>query len=164
MRAPVIAILLASLLGGCVPTHSPDIAGVGRALDSLLQEHGRFAASGNLEGILSHYTPDAVVRSNHVEPLRGQASLRPFLTGMLAAVHIDSLTYHTDGLAVYGDSAWQIVSYRLNGTMNREPLVDHGSGFILWLRDSRGAWHIHQDIVNSSVPLPTPAPPRKGAA
>lgn len=151
--APLVWLVI---LIGCTPTRGRDTAAVGHIFDSLLQAHGQFATTGNVNGLVGHYATDAVMRSNHVEPLRGQAAVRSYLGGVLGAVHIDSLTYQSEGVALYGDSAWQIVSYRLFGKMNGQPLTDHGSGFILWQRQPDGTWRIEQDIVNSSVPLSAP--------
>jgi ketosteroid isomerase-like protein len=154
MRRSWLALSMLVLpLAGCARTSAPSTAAVGPVLDSLLREHGQYAVTKNVDGLLSHYTTDAVVRSNHVEPLRGQAALRAFLSGMLAAVDIQALTYRTEGLAVYGDSAWQIATYQMAGKMANQPLSDHGSVMVLWRRDGTGAWRIQEDIVNSSVPL-----------
>jgi ketosteroid isomerase-like protein len=118
--------------------------------------------AGNVDAIMNQYTPDAVVRSNHAQPLRGQAAIRPFVQNMLAAVAFQSLTYETEDLAVHGDSAWHVVNYGLRGTMGNQPMADSGGAYILWTRDSAGSWRIKHDILNSRLPLlPAPAPPSR---
>lgn len=143
----------------CQRTAEANPAAVRPILDSLLALHGQNAVKKNVDGMLAAYTEDAVVRSNHMEPLRGHAALRDFFTGLFTATEVQSLTYRTEGLAVYGDSAWQIVTYDLSlGAPGQPAQTDHGSGMALWVRDPSGAWRIKEDLVNSSVPLPAPAP------
>ena len=62
----------------------------------------------------------------------------------------------TEELAVHGDSAWQILSYRaaVQPTGSSVVVADSGAGFALWVRGAGGEWRIHRDIFNSSVPLP----------
>ena len=109
----------------------------------------------DIDGLLANYTEDAVVRANYMAPLRGHAGLRGFLTQLVAVLDIPSLSYHTEGLAIYGDSAWHIVTYQMTSQLAGQPQQsDHGSAIALWVRDASGAWRIQHDIVNSSVPLP----------
>ena len=129
--------------------------------DSLLALHAQHAIAEDLDGVVNGYTEDAVVRSNHMEPLRGRDALRSFFTGLFGSVNVRSLTYRIDKVATYGDSAWLVGTYELSVEVPGAPLQsDHGSVFALWVRDSAGVWRIHDDVVNSSVPLPGPPPAR----
>ena len=153
--AAVVAIVFLA----CRPAPQADRQATQVVLDSLLALHARHAVQKDVEGLLANYTEDAVVRSNHVEPLRGRAALRPFLTQFVNGGNITSLTYHTEDLAVYGDSAWQIATYEVKfQPAGQAEQSDHGSVMALWVKDASGAWRIHRDIVNSSVPLPVLVP------
>ena len=158
MRWHRLAVVALSLLVGCRSPKPTDTGSVQESLDSTLREHARLAIARNVDGIVAQYTPDAVVRSNHVAPLRGHAAIRAFITQMMGTLTFDSLSYHTEHLAVYRDSAWHIVNYRFAGAMGGQAIGDSGSAFLLWTRDSSGAWRIKDDILNSQVPLT--APPR----
>lgn len=147
-------ILIAGFTADCGAGPRDDATATRATLDSILAEHGRRAVLEDLEGILSDYTRNAIVRSNHREPIRGQAELRAFFTGVFQAVETRSLTYNTEELTVRGDSAWQIFTYRMTVQPQGESEVtDHGSGAALWLRDGEGTWRIHHDVVNSASPV-----------
>jgi len=148
-----------ALLISCKP--APDPADVQRVLDSLLRDHARLFVAGQADSLLAVYTDDPVVYSNHAPPVRGRTDLRVFLEAFTSAGDVRSLEYQTRELAVSGDSAWQIVTYRVSfvPTGATEAVADSGTGFALWLRRPDNVWLIHRDIFNSSVPLPVPAPP-----
>ena len=86
--------------------------------------------------------------------------MAPALTALLQTGDIKSLSYTTEELALSGDSAWQILRFRVTvqpaGTSSI--VADSGGAFALWIRDSTGG-KIHRDILNSSVPLPVPPRP-----
>lgn len=155
-RASSLAVFLLLVLAACTSGQSPDVAEIRRTLDSRLQEHSRLIIAGDIAGIMHQYTPDAVVRANHAGPLRGHAAIRSFIEGMLASMAFHSLTYHTEDLAVYGDSAWHVVSYGFTGAMGGQAMADSGSAYILWTRDNEGVWRVKHDILNSRLPLPSP--------
>lgn len=74
-----------------------------------------------------------------------------------AGADIAGLRYQTEDLAVYGDSAWHIATYRGTIRAAGQPDVEErGSLFVLWTRDAGGTWRIKTDILNSHVPLPAP--------
>lgn len=142
-----------------MPARSADVVATRRALDSILQVHSRLIIAGDIAGIVDHYTPDAVVRSNHAEPLHGHAAIQAFVEGMLANLAFHSLTYRTEDLAVYGDSAWHVVTYAFTGAMGGQAMADTGSAYILWTRGTEGVWRVKHDILNSRLPLPSSPPP-----
>jgi ketosteroid isomerase-like protein len=125
-------------------------------LDSTLAVHAQLFISKDLDALLEAYSDSPVVYANHTEPVRGRAALKPFLAAFTQAGDIRSLSYRTEELAVYGDSAWQILTYQVSvqPAGASAPVSDHGSGFALWVRDSTGVWLLQRDIFNSSVPLP----------
>lgn len=151
-----VAVLFCVALGACNPQadrERPDRAVVRQTLDSTLREHARLIVAEDVDGIVAQYTPDAVVRSNHTEPLRGRDAIRAFIAGMLASGTFDNVEYETESLAVYGDSAWHIVTYRVGGRVGNQSVADSGSAFVLWTRENGGAWRIKDDILNSRIPL-----------
>jgi uncharacterized protein (TIGR02246 family) len=159
-RLAAIVLLPAVVLTSCRPDPSTNAADTRRALESILEEHSRLIIAGDVAGILGQYTADAVVRSNHAEPLRGHAAIQAFVESMVANVSIHTLTYQTEDLAVYGDSAWHVASYGLTGAMGTQAMADSGSVYILWTRGADGTWRVKHDILNSRLPLPPPPAPR----
>lgn len=149
------------VLVGCLPGRSTDVAQVRLSLDSITQEHSRLIIAGDIEGIVNQYTPDAVVRANHAEPLRGHSAIRASLESTLANVSFHTLTYQTEDLAVYGDSAWHVVTCGFTGAAGGQAVADSGSAYILWTRGTDGAWRVKHDILNSRLPLPSPPAPTR---
>lgn len=166
MRSPRVLLtagafaLAAALATGCSAGRpAADVATVQRALDSTLAHHAQLFIDKNAAALLEAYTDSPTVYANHALPVSGRAALGPFLAAFTQGGDIRSLSYTTTELAVYGDSAWQILSYRVSVQPTGAAVVmaDSGAGFALWVRDAAGAWRIHRDIFNSSVPLPAAA-------
>ena len=157
----LVLLLVTTGAVACAPRPTADIAATRATLDSLLALHAKHAIAEDVDAMVNTYAPDAVVRSNHMEPLRGQSALRGFFTNLFAAVDVRALRYVTEKLAVYGDSAWQISTYELRVQPAGAPeQADRGSAIVLWVRDSSGVWRIQDDVINSSVALPAVPPGR----
>jgi ketosteroid isomerase-like protein len=160
-RSSFIVIVLAFVSLRCSAPNRSDVTGTRTQLDSLLALHAAHFIAKDINAIANAYTEDAVVRSNHMQPLRGRAAIRDFVTTLLATVDIRTLKYTTEKIAVYGDSAWQIMTYELSAQSRGGPLQsDRGSAIDLWVRDTAGIWRIQDNVINSSVPLPAAAQPR----
>lgn len=158
MRQILCSLALTTCAVSCRAGPPTDDAATRAVLDSLLAEHGQHAIREDIDAVLALYTDDIILRSNHMEPIRGKGALRSFFVQVFGAVDTRSLTYQTEELAVYGDSAWHIAEYEMTAQPTGAPVQsDRGSVFALWTRDATGTWRIHRDIVNSSVPLSQPA-------
>ena len=149
---------IAAILIACAEPSPPNVASVQTTIDSLLAHHAELFRGKDVAALLAAYTDSPVVYSNHTLPVRGRGALEPFLAAFTQGGDIQSLSYTTEELAVHGDSAWQILNYRVTvqPTGSAAVVADSGSGFALWVRDSSGSWRIHRDIFNSSVPLSPP--------
>lgn len=149
--APVVLFHL--LLGGCSFSPADETAAVGAILDSLLVEHAEHFRTGNIDGLVDAYTADAEVRPAGVTPIRGHAAIRASLPQWINAAPIQSLAYTNAGLAVRGDTAFQIVSYDI---VVRPPgagdVRDGGSCALWWERNDVGEWRVSRSLCNSSTP------------
>lgn len=156
---PLWTVSLAVVLTSCASPAPPDLAAVRSRLDSTLAHHAELFKAKDVAGLMAAYSDAPVVYSDHVLPVRGRPALETFLQAFTHGGEVHSLEYRTEELAVHGDSAWQILSYRVRVTPtgSDQVVADSGSGFALWVRDSGGVWRIHRDIFNSSVGLPVPA-------
>ena len=153
-----VAIAVAVAVVGCTSTPRTRNTPTTATFDSLLAAHAAHFIAKDIDAIANAYTEDAVVRSNHMDPIRGRAALRAFAQQLLAGVEIKALTYRTEKIAVYGDSAWQISTYDLTAqAAGSNPQTERGSAIDLWVRDSLGVWRIQDNVINSSLPLPAPA-------
>ena len=158
MQSRLLVLALSIGLGvSCSSPRAPvDTGAIQHLLDSTLAVHAQLFINKDVDALLEAYSDSPVVYANHTAPVRGRAALKPFLAAFTQAGAIRSLSYHTEELAVYGDSAWHILTYQVSvqPAGASVPVSDHGGGFALWVRDSSGAWRIQRDIFNSSVPLP----------
>lgn len=154
--------LVAMALCACQPTTPPDVSLVQTELDSVLAHHANLLIEEDLDAVMELYSATAIVRSNHVEPLRGREAIRSFIGGWFANVEFTQLEYHTEELAVFGDSALQIGSYEALVNVGGQVMPDKGNFFALWVRDADGLWRTHRSIFNS--PLPLPGQPEEDAA
>ena len=147
-------LALLVLVPACRTTPDAGPSAVRAALDRTLAHHADLAIRKDIDGLMGDYTADAIVRSNHVEPLRGQPAIRQFISQVLGAVTIRTLSYNTEELAIYGDSVWHIGTYSMTFVPSGgSEMAERGSFFALWVRDESGKWRIHRDILNSSLPL-----------
>ena len=153
-RYPTVPILFAVVACACQAAPANDPAVVRSTLDSILAVHAQLYASKDLDALMEFYTSDAVVRAPHAAPVRGRDAIRSAIGGLLASYDISDLEYHTEELAVFGDSALQIGSYRWVLHAGGDAMPDGGETFALWIRGNDGRWRVHRDILNSTSPLP----------
>ena len=152
-----VALLLFLAIACPARQSSTDVAAVRRSLDSTLVIHAQHFALDDPDSLASAYAEDAVVRPAHMEPLSGRAAIRTGLEGWLKAAPVKSVAYRTEDLAVYGDSAFHIVSYdAVVQPSGGADLADHGTCVLFWVRQTSAGWKIHRSTCNSSVPLPAP--------
>ena len=158
----VSAVASACAAGGPVP----DADAVRAALDSMHVEHVSAYLAEDVDAVMEIYTDEPVIRSNHVEPLRGRAAVREFISRFFTAFDVQKLEYGIDELAVHGDSAYAIGTVEATVRTADGALVeDRGSYMVLYVRDPSGAWRSHRGVFNSSVPLtPLPEPLDQGGA
>ena len=146
----VLAALAACSRGG----PSKDIAVVRGTVDSLLAIHARHFREGNVDSLVGAYTDSVVVRQQNVATVRGQDALRATLVGWIKAAPIKTIAYTTDELAVHGDTAFHIASYKATlEPPGSAEMTDDGRCTLLWLRDRRTGWKIHRSMCNSGAPV-----------
>jgi ketosteroid isomerase-like protein len=144
-------VLAASACSAADGSH--DEATVRQVLDSTLASHARHFQHASIDSLVDAYTDSVVVRPQNVETVRGHEALRTTLAGWLKAAPIKTIAYTTEELAVHGDTAFHIASYKATlqppGSVE---LIDNGRCTLLWLRDRRAAWRIHRSMCNSGAP------------
>ncbi len=155
MKAVVrMSPLILFLVTACISrTGAIDVAQVRKTLDSTLAVHARYFQEGDVPALVEAYTEDAVVRPANMEPVRGREALRAVLPAWISAAPIKALEYTTEDLAVYGDTAFQINSYKATAQPpGSAEVTDHGTCVAFWSRDNRSVWRIYRSVCNSSVP------------
>ncbi|MDQ3997646.1 MAG: DUF4440 domain-containing protein [Gemmatimonadota bacterium] len=146
---------LLAILAACTRSGpSEEDAAVRGTLDSLLAIHARHFRDGNVDSLVAGYTDSVTVRPQNVETVRGRAGLRATLVGWIKAAPIKTIAYSTDELAVHGDTAFHIASYKATlQPPGGAEMTDNGRCTLLWLRDPRSGWKIHRSMCNSGAPV-----------
>ena len=97
--------------------------------------------SGDVETIMSHYTPDAVFIQADGQEVRGQQAIRETLTGFMAMK--PRLEMHKAVSVICGDVASNMGQWTLTGTgPDGEPMQMEGRGFDVMQRQPDGAWRM----------------------
>jgi uncharacterized protein (TIGR02246 family) len=94
--------------------------------------------SGDVEGIVSHYTSDAVFVQADGTEVRGHAAIRETLTGFMAMK--PRLEMHKVSHVICGDVATNMAKWTLDGTGPDGPVHMEGGGFDIMQRQSDGSW------------------------
>ena len=117
------------------------------AFQKLADEFDAAAAAKSLDRVMAFYAEDAVFMPPNMPTMTGQAAIRQFWTGLLAAPAVD-LNLTPDEVNVCGDMAVERGHYEVT-----TPFKDSGKYLVMW-RNRGGRWVIVNDIFNSSLPAP----------
>ena len=164
MRAiQVLPILLAAALG-CQAAPPPDTtAEAKQAIDAANASWARLTAAGHADSLAQYYHPNAVILPPNMPPVHGRDSIRAFfavLNTMSSSPPV--LTVRADSVWASGPMAvdlgrwrfaWPAAAKRPPGA----PAVDSGKYIVRWVSEN-GHWLMAQDIWNSDVGMPPPAP------
>ena len=162
MRCRTFAVALVLGFPGCSGREGSDdrATSVRASLDSLLALHAQHFVSADIEDVIGVYTDSAVVRSAGMAPMRGHAAMRPAVAAWLAAAPIKTIAYTTEDLAVFGDTAFQITSFKgIVQPPGSAEMPAQGSCALLWVHEAQHGWKIARSLCNSGAPLaesPTP--------
>lgn len=118
--------------------------------EAIRAGNDRFGAAiraGDAAALAALFTADAQVLVPNLEPLRGQA-VRDYWTSVLG-LGVQDLRLETVELEVRGDTALELGAYAMLGVDGA--LMDSGKYLVVWKHD-RGAWRVHRDIWNTSLP------------
>jgi uncharacterized protein (TIGR02246 family) len=108
-------------------------------------------AKRDAAAIAALYTIDAMVLPPRQESVRGRDEIRNFWQASLAGGGDAEMTIATVEVEGRGDTAFEVGTYVFSGKDGK--ILDHGKFVVIWkLVD--GAWKVHRDIYNSSVPPP----------
>ena len=137
-------VVLAVVL--CVTSEAAQ-AGDLATFQKLADDFDAAAAAKSLDRVMAFYAEDAVLMPPNVPTMTGQAAIRQFWTGLLAAPAVD-LNLTTDEVNACGDMVVERGHYELT-----TPFKDSGRYLVLW-RKRDGRWVMVNDIFNSSLPAP----------
>lgn len=148
------------IISGCSRPGQGDPLAFRQALDSMLVEHASVLTREDLDAAMDLYSADPTIRPNHATPQRGRENVRRFIEGWFKALNFQRVTYTTEEVAVFGDTAVAIGS--VDAVVQPEggaAVNDRGSYMVLLVKDSSGGWRSHRGVFNSSLPLAPPIQP-----
>ena len=158
-RAAIVAAGLV-LLPGC--EKAVDTAAVEAELKSGVRAWIDAYNAGDIDAIVAHYAPDAVVMAPGYPVATGHDAIRAMITTDSAATRAAGaklVVSDGDTVGVSGDLAWHTGHY--TATDAAGAVVDSGS-YMEVQQSIDGKWLIIRDIWNSDQPK-VPAPPPEAA-
>lgn len=149
---------VAALVTAAIATHAGVFAQAQRpsgepavraAIEAANKKHFMDAApTGNAALVAAVYTDDAIVYPPNSDAVKGRAALQ----GMWMSVFqsgIAGFELNTEEVESSSSSAWETGTYALK--LKDGTVVDRGKYIVVWKRVD-GAWKIHRDIWNTSLP------------
>jgi ketosteroid isomerase-like protein len=163
MRPICYLTLLAAALG-CQAAPPPNTtAEAKQAIDAANATWARLTAAGHADSLAQYYHPNAMILPPNMPPVHGRDSIRAFFAVLntmsspppVLTVRADSV-WASGAMAVdlgRWQFAWPAAAKRPPGA----PAVDSGKYIVRWVNDN-GRWLMAQDIWNSDLGMPLPAP------
>ena len=134
-------------------SHDADV----QAIKDLETQWNKDAAAKDLNGIVSHYAPDAVLMIPGSPAASGKDAILATHKDLLSDPNA-SLKFAASRVDVSGDLAYTQGNYDLTVTdpATKKPVNDKGSYVTVYRRQGDGSWKAVSDIASSSVPPPAP--------
>lgn len=118
------------------------------------REIGAFT-EGNVDGLMSILTADAVIMPPNGETVRGTEAVRAWARGMVESFEAEG-GYDETEITIAGD--WAIERYTgeltLTPTDGGDPIEERMRGIHIYRRQPDGSWKLAQDIWNTPDPIP----------
>jgi len=131
-----------------------DVAQVRKAIEDGNLKFGEAVRQGNGAAIGALYTDDATILPPNGEMVKGKPAITAFWTGGLQA-GIKEAVLTTVEVLDMGELAFEIGKYALKiQPAGHGVIEDTGKYVVLWKKQSDGAWKLHVDIWNTSLPAP----------
>ncbi|MFP5329418.1 MAG: YybH family protein [Alphaproteobacteria bacterium] len=122
-----------------------------RAADTSISQA---VSAKNLEGIIAHYSDDAILLPAAEPMIKGKAAIREEWEHILAIPDFSSQTETLD-TKVSGDLGYTYGTYRARMMGEDGKAVEEPGKFVtIWRRHSDGKWRIVVDTYNTDVPPP----------
>lgn len=131
----------------------PTVSAVQAEIEGRLRLHLDALTRGDAEGALQVFSPGAIVRPAHVEPLRGFSMLRDFFERTFAVLTVLEADFFTEELYLYDTQAFHFGTHHFSVlSHDGNEHLQKGSFAIVWKRQRDASWRFHRGILNSSLP------------
>lgn len=119
-------------------------AGIEQGNAALMQA----VREGRAQAAAECYTNDAQLLAPNLEALTGREAIAGFFQGSID-MGVRALELNTLEVDDLGDTAIESGEYRLLG--EDDQVMDVGKYIVIW-KDQDGAWRLHRDMINTSMP------------
>jgi uncharacterized protein (TIGR02246 family) len=158
IRAKTFYILAAAVAAACATTPRVDVASEESAIRALNRQMEQAVASKNVDAVARLYAADAVFMPPNAPPVRGQAAIREYWAEAIKLPNASLTLAPMDiDVATSGDLATDVGTYTFSFTGEQGPVNDRGK-YIVEFGKVGTEWKITNDIFNSDLPIPQPAP------
>jgi uncharacterized protein (TIGR02246 family) len=158
IRAKPFYLVAATAVAACATTPRVDVASEEAAIRGIARQMVQAATAKDVDAVMRLYTDDAVFMMPNAPPARGQAAVRAVWSQFLGLPNLQlGLTPGDIDIAASGDLATEAGTYTVSYTGEGGPVNDRGK-YLVELRKVGTTWRIENDIFNSDVPMPQPAP------
>ena len=106
---------------------------------------------GDAAGVAAAYTADAKLYPPNMDMLQGREAIAAFWQAPIDG-GISKAELTTVSATGFGDLAHEIGTYKLYAG---DQVADQGKYLVIWKKEG-GQWKLHEDIWNSSLPVPQP--------
>jgi uncharacterized protein (TIGR02246 family) len=137
------AAIFLLLLCACASSTTNSSSDADAYIRSAAQRYASAFNSGDVNGVASFYTNDAVLTPPKMPATRGMAAIHDAISGFLA--QHPTLSFAADSITQNGDTATERGRY----TMTSGGQTDHGTYTAVWKRQADGTWKMVSDTVVS---------------
>ncbi len=110
--------------------------------------------NGNAAGVAALYTENATLMPPNSETIHGKQGIQEYWNAGIE-MGLKDLKLTIMDVKVSGDTAYESGKYTIKVPVEgQKDITDSGKYLVVWKRQDDGAWKMHSDIWNSSMPLP----------
>jgi uncharacterized protein (TIGR02246 family) len=156
-RPKALLVLAAAGAVACATTPRVNVATEEAAIRTQTRQFEQAVASKNADAVAALYTADAAFMAPNMPTVSGQPAIRGAWAEMLKMPSLALTLTPTDiDIAASGELATEAGRYTFKAGGD-QPLDDRGK-YLVEYRKVGTQWRIENDIFNSDIPLPAPAP------
>jgi uncharacterized protein (TIGR02246 family) len=156
-RPKALLVLAAASAAACATTPRVNVATEEAAIRSNTRQFEQAVAAKNADALAALYAADATFMAPNMPTVSGQSAIRGAWAEVLSLPNLALTLTPTDiDIAASGEMATEAGRYTFKAS--GDPPVDDRGKYLVEYRKVGTEWKIENDIFNSDIPMPTPAP------
>jgi uncharacterized protein (TIGR02246 family) len=125
-------------------TGDPDVR---QAIEASHAAYIRAMRDRDVDGLAQHFADDAILLPQASTIQRGQAAIRQWFGTWLPAAIFDEFSVRSEEIAVSGDTAYEVGTFRqVWATKGEPPAAYRGRYLMVWRHEPDGQWRILRDM------------------